>query len=301
MESSTLKHNSATLCKDHQPSQSLPISLYKEPPNTEMSNAPYKSFPVVLFRGEQTKHSEDSECEVFVASSVTQMLTRTNIWSTTKGLVELEKHYESLPQFENFSRRGCPQYGWAMIKPFVSASTCTGDQRPSELYRVVYEQQPHHGRKARGHGLITPNPLTFQILVQKHLDWRCRNPSPFISATNSKKKVRKMVKVHQARGRTGIQVIKFRTNGPGWDHSVQRLFDVRTLCHAFHRPFHAYNENEYLLESHIPLESIQTIRDMPPGEEVHCELKPRKRKLTEERPEGQKGRTLNTREFKREI
>ncbi|KAI1271408.1 hypothetical protein F5Y07DRAFT_404458 [Xylaria sp. FL0933] len=269
-----------------------------------MNKVPWETFPVVLFRGEQIRHSEDSECEVFVASSTTQLLTRTSIWSTTKGIVELKKHYESLPQFENFSRRGCPQYGWTMIKPFVSVSTCSGKQRPPELYRVVYEEQPHHGRKARGYGLITPNPLTFQILVQKHLNWRCRNPSPFISATNSEKKVRRMVKVHQAKGRTGIQVIKFRTTGPGWDHTLQRLFDVRTLCHAFHRPFRAYNENEYLLESHIPPESIHTINDMPPGEEVYYEPKPnpRKRKLAEERPEGkQKGRTLNTRKFKREI
>ncbi|KAI0190909.1 hypothetical protein EV127DRAFT_407709 [Xylaria flabelliformis] len=133
------------------------------------------------------------------------------------------------------------------------------DERPRILYRLTHEGQPHRGRKPRGHGFVDVGPFSFHILFHKHLDWRCRNPSPFLSATDDMEKIHHIYGIYEERGYQNIQLIKFRTYGPGWDHQKQRLYRVYSLLEELGGRSPQYVEKmarEFIIEGEIPRESI---------------------------------------------
>ncbi|KAI1200950.1 hypothetical protein F5X97DRAFT_320888 [Nemania serpens] len=246
-----------------------------------MSRVPIEHFDIPLFARKSVKYSERPDCEVFMVKSTTQPHMKVRCWCTTGGRASLQELYNNLPEFENDERRGGFVNGRPLTHLSVTISTCAGQSRPKTLYRVVHDEQPHYGRKARGHGIVKVTPLSFQILVEKHLNWRCRQPSPFMSSTNDQRKVRRIVQTLQEHGFTGIQVIEFRTSGDGWNHTAQRLFYAPTLRHNLNRTNYRnlpYLENDYLLESHIPPESILSVEDI---EDVHWEPAPKRSKKRE--------------------
>ncbi|CAP70119.1 uncharacterized protein PODANS_3_2225 [Podospora anserina S mat+] len=61
--------------------------------------------------------------------------------------------------------------------------TCGGERRPRFVMRVVHEGRkksnghvmdgPAPTTKARGYGVVSPNPINRQILMQKHFHWAC--------------------------------------------------------------------------------------------------------------------------------
>ncbi len=213
-----------------------------------MDNVPYEMFHVALFDRKPVKYFERPECEVLGAKSTTQPYTKFKIWWTKKGHAKLNEHYPNLPAFEESNWHGGFVNGRPMINPAVPVFTCAGSQRPEILYRVVHDQQPHYGMKARGYGHVEITPLLFQAQVDRHLNWRCRDPSPFISTTNCHKKIRRIIRTLRRHGKTGLRIIKFRSSGPGWDHKAQRLFYVPLLGQYFHSP--VYRRTPYLQDDY---------------------------------------------------
>lgn len=199
-----------------------------------------------------------------VKSTITPHI-KTRYWCTLQGRAGLKELYKDLPDFEDDARRGGFVNGRPMLNPSIPILTCTGSARPRILYRVVHNQQPHYGRKARGYGIVKITPLLFKMLVDKHLNWKCRQPSPFMSTTDSWVKVRTIARTLQEHGYKGIQVIKFKSSGPGWDHESQRLFYAPNLIDSFRTRGYwvkPYMKDDYLLESHIPPQSIRKVKDI---------------------------------------
>ncbi|KAI0530438.1 hypothetical protein GGR58DRAFT_518489 [Xylaria digitata] len=183
-----------------------------------MVNVPFEVFYVPLFHRKRVKYFEEPKCEVFIVKSTIQPYMKVKVWWTKEGHRKLEEIYETIPLFDENNCYGGFVNGRPMICPQAPIFTCAGPERPPILYRVVHEQQPHYGMKARGYGLVEVTPLLFQVLVDKHLNWQCRDPSPFISTTNRWGKIRQIINILHKRGCSGLRVVVFRSSGPGWDH-----------------------------------------------------------------------------------
>ncbi|KAK9421093.1 hypothetical protein SUNI508_06238 [Seiridium unicorne] len=146
--------------------------------------------------------------------------------------------------------------GMALVETSFNVKTIGGTDRPKKLYRAVHGGQPHGGTKSRlGRG---SDPIFLQIHLKKHLRWSCRQPSPFLSATNDEAKAFRIASMYMDMGFEGIHIIEFRTDGPGWDHNVQRMWHARTLVLdlGMRKDNKKYLDNEFLIEHSIPNESI---------------------------------------------
>ncbi|KAI1298369.1 hypothetical protein F5Y03DRAFT_409438 [Xylaria venustula] len=265
-----------------------------------MCDIPKDTFGVVTFERKVAVHSDRPECQVFRVKSIKEPHVKEKVWWTKEGYEELKNRYDNLPEFEDENQRGGFVKGRPMMDLAAQISTCTGSKRPRILYRVVHEQQPHYGRKARGYDIVKPTSLNFDTLVKKHLNWKSRHPSPFISVTDSRSKAHRIVKVLQEHGLTGIQIIKFRSNGVGWNHKTQRLFHARTLCKQLHETHYVdmpFLRNEYLLESHIPDESIIKIKKL---DDVNYGREPKLRKPAGNLAKERKVSAKRSKGFKRE-
>ncbi|KAI0856982.1 hypothetical protein F4860DRAFT_518254 [Xylaria cubensis] len=161
----------------------------------------------------------------------------------------------SIEKIQSAFLRGYPLINLAT--PIYTCGTRTG--RPKILYRLTHDGQPHGGMKPRGHGSVIVEPFSFHILLFKHLDWRCRNLSPFLSATDSMDKILHMYGLYDERGYQNIRLLIFRTDGPGWDHQMQKLYRVFDLLMALGGRSPKYVSSmirEFILEGEIPPESI---------------------------------------------
>ncbi|KAI0096274.1 hypothetical protein GGR51DRAFT_567363 [Nemania sp. FL0031] len=228
---------------------------------SERNQVPLEVLHVPLFERKWVKYFERPQAKAFLVRS-TVTLAKVKLWWTREGYAELKKHYTGLPAFDENSWHGGFIEGRQLVNPCVPVFTCAGLERPPILYRVVHEQQPYYGLKARGYGSVKITPTLFQAFVDKHLNWRTRNLSPFISVTDSWSKVQHIKRLLQERGGTGLRIVVFRSSGPGWNHKRQRLFHVpllgKYLRDIDYRTTN-YMQAEYLLESHIPQESILKI------------------------------------------
>ncbi|KAI0446452.1 hypothetical protein F4803DRAFT_547176 [Xylaria telfairii] len=161
--------------------------------------------------------------------------------------------------------RGSFIWGYPQLDLAIPIHTVgTSKDRPKYLYRLIHDGQPHGGIKARGYGLVIVDPFSFHILLRKHLDWRCRNPSPFLSATDSLDKIDHIYRLYIERGYRNIRFKVFRTDGPGWDHEKQKMYHVPRVLKEMDDRSPKYIEimgHEYLIEGEIPLQSI--IMDVP--------------------------------------
>ncbi|KAI5917818.1 hypothetical protein F4810DRAFT_726684 [Camillea tinctor] len=149
--------------------------------------------------------------------------------------------------------------GQAIRDIAVDIHTLAGQDRPKILYRVVHDGQPHYGMKARGYGIVQVDPPYFQTLVQKHMRWQSRFPSPFMSVTDDWEMVKCICKTYQQRGDTGIKVITFKSSGPGRDHTKQQLWDCKQLGARLKLGFinvKKFFEYDYLPEGYILEEAI---------------------------------------------
>lgn len=247
-----------------------------------MSNVPLEVFQVPLFEKKKIEYDEDPECKVFMVRSTVQPHCKFKIWWTKAGYELLKELYPDLPEYDEIGRHGGFVHGRPMSNPSVDVFTCAGSERPRDLFRVTFSEQPHDGIKARGYGLVEVTPCHFQMFVDKHMNWSCRDPSPFMSTTNSRTKVNQIIDILQSRGKIGIRVYRFRSYGPGWDHKKQRLFHVPRLGRCFDNDDYKtiiYMQAEYLLESHIPPEAIMEIEKI---KDTDYRPEPKKRKAVEE-------------------
>ncbi|KAI1120362.1 hypothetical protein F5Y10DRAFT_258580 [Nemania abortiva] len=179
-----------------------------------MSEVPLEVFYVPLFERKWVKYIDRPEAQVFlVKSTENKTVDRVNVWWTREGYSKLKKYHPDLPDFDEYAFHGGFINGRPLLKPSVPIFTCAGSARPRILYRVVHKDQPDYGLRARGYGRTKATPELFQALVDKHLIWKARNRSPFISTTNSWGKVQRMIKALQEKGLTGVRVVVFRFEG----------------------------------------------------------------------------------------
>ncbi|KAI1496288.1 hypothetical protein F5X99DRAFT_414240 [Biscogniauxia marginata] len=116
-----------------------------------------------------------------------------------------------------------------------------------------------------------------------------------MSVTDNRDKVRSIRSKYISRGFTGIEIIRFNSSGPGWDHAVQRLWRVTDLCRSLGMrrlstlPFLTF---DYLLEDSIPEESMVDceLLDQPEAEK---DLEPgqKRKRGSDEEVEATKGGT----------
>ncbi|KAJ3565500.1 hypothetical protein NPX13_g7482 [Xylaria arbuscula] len=247
-----------------------------------MRIVPTEVFQVPLFGKKKIEWDVNPEYMVFVVASTVQPHYKFKIWWTKVGYAILKAVYPDLPEYDEEGRHGGFVRGRPMIKVSVNIRTCGGSERPRTLYRVTFDEQPHDGIKARGYGQVEVTPWHFQMFVDKHMNWSCRDPSPFMSTINDWIKVKQIIRILELRGKTGIRVYKFRTSGAGWDHKKQRLFHVPRLGRYFDNFRYQtvrYMQHEYLLESHIPPESIRKVRKI---KDTDYRPEPKKRKAVED-------------------
>lgn len=155
---------------------------------------------------------------------------------------------------------GCVN-GTALLSIDCKIRTVNADVLPRVLYRAVHAGHPFEGIRSRlGRG---SDPIFFQIHLRKHLRWRCREPSPFLSATSDRDKAVRIASIYERRGFLGVKIIMFTTDGPAWRHEVQRIWEPRDLLRQLRlsRDNRDYFDYEYLIEDSIPKESIITCYD----------------------------------------
>ncbi|KAK3349044.1 hypothetical protein B0T25DRAFT_519356 [Lasiosphaeria hispida] len=121
--------------------------------------------------------------------------------------------------------------GRALRQTCVTVTTTAYLQGSPCLFRVVHEGHPEHdispnphgGIKARGYGIRTTNPLFFQIDLQRHLNWTCREPSPFLSVTRCWEKMFNICARYHVRGFEGIKIHIIRPNAEAWAKHKTRM------------------------------------------------------------------------------
>ncbi|KAH9886615.1 hypothetical protein F4778DRAFT_798317 [Xylariomycetidae sp. FL2044] len=219
---------------------------------------PIENVSVPRYTEKVEYQADHPKAKAWIVYSKTQEDKSFKLWMKPEMHEKLQKIYPELPEAEVLFQGGGFRKGLAMVEESVTIPTFGGLRRPEILYRVVHDGQPHDGIKARGYGLVDIIPLHFQMLVMKHLRWRCRDPSPFLSVTDDRDKVCNICQIYDAKGMSGITIYKFRSSGQGWDHKRNRLWHIGDLyrslkCELFSIP---YLKNDYLLEQYIPPESI---------------------------------------------
>jgi hypothetical protein len=118
-----------------------------------MSEVPSEVFRVLRFDKQWVTYSDRPESKVFLVRSTTTPI-KVNLWRTEEGYVELKKLYPGLPDFNEDAWHGGFVNGRPLLELSVPVCTCAGSERPPILYRVVHEQQPYYGMKARGYGRV---------------------------------------------------------------------------------------------------------------------------------------------------
>jgi len=141
-------------------------------------------------------------------------------------------------------------------------STCGGENRPDSVYRASHEgngrrgPSAHGGTKARGFELVKVTLEKFMMFVKRHLSSTCNDPSPFMSVTTDIQKAGRVAMNYETRGYRDVKIQKIRTKGEGWNHKVQRMWNLGALVSWFKLTFREYYRNEYLIENSIPPEAV---------------------------------------------
>lgn len=160
------------------------------------------------------------------------------------------------PPWEAYKR------GRPLISRYTPVRACVGKRRPPFLYRVVHDEHPGNGLWSRGFGTVKTDELSFMLHFDRHLKWRCRNPSPFMSTTTVPAKAANVADWYERHGFTNIQILMIKVDESKWPpHSriwnvrktAARLFLETVLC----KP---YYHHEYLIENCIPAPCVTRIR-----------------------------------------
>jgi len=211
------------------------------------------------------KQRSKPDVEVWLVKSAVEPIKRFRIWEQN-GSTKLQElcdiHNMEVKSVVTRNTSGGFINGRALLDTSITITTCGGEERPSYVYRVIHqgndeaEPTPFAGLRARGYGERETDALGFQIMLQKHLTWTCREKSPFLAAVDSLEKAVKYCEVFRSRGLRDIQVLKIRTSGPEWDHGLQRLWSTAVLAHSFQlRNLNTF-EHEYVIENSIPPEAV---------------------------------------------
>ncbi|KAI2777814.1 hypothetical protein F4815DRAFT_502127 [Daldinia loculata] len=224
-----------------------------------MSIVPVEKVVIAQYGERRVAQATMPDIEAWVVDSKLEKGIPFKLWMKPELHEELKVLYPNLPCAEDITRGGGFLQGRPMLNPSITIETCGGDNRPKKLYRVVHDRHPFGGIKARGYGTVDINPLHFQVLVQKHLNWNCSSPSPFLSVTDNLDKVKVIAAVCEARGFAGIEVLELDPAHPSWDHRHQRLWNTKHLVDEFGTKIlqrRQFLHQEFLVENMIPPESI---------------------------------------------
>ena len=192
--------------------------------------------------------------------------TNAKVWTSAEYLKELQaRHplafqqcpYAAATRISGFS------YGWPIKNISVPIQSRVGRMRPKTLYRAVHDKMPYEGMSARGLEVCTTNALFFQRHVQNHFVWRCRQPSPFMSATSNLDRAVSFAAFFEARamkrGYTAIKILKIDTTGEYWDHNVSRLWEANHIIQTLGLVNEPYHDYEYLVKNLIPREHVEVL------------------------------------------
>ncbi|KAK8042280.1 hypothetical protein PG993_006803 [Apiospora rasikravindrae] len=208
---------------------------------------------IVLWGPKQVEHAAKPETLAWVVDHEKNHLGR--VWAKEPMRAELhdkydvEVHQEALHCF-----RGSFVNGRPLIQPSKLITPCLGNARPRVLYRAVHSGQPYNGVCARNYP-DGPHPLLFQIQCQKHMNWKWRGPSPFMSATASFKKAKRMCRLYGRMGFEGTKILHIDTTGPGWG-SEQQIWHLETMLAEFGVTVKHSHKEEYLITRSIPLQHV---------------------------------------------
>ncbi|KAK1971936.1 hypothetical protein LY78DRAFT_708839 [Colletotrichum sublineola] len=224
-----------------------------------MASVPSITLSVAQYRSSVEKIADKD------ADEIIGWLTK-NTTDNTPWVVRVKSEFyqilmDAFPSYLHFistSRDHGVVNGTAMISTSHQVHTAGEHLRPLVLYRVTHRRQPNNGIKSRlGRG---SDPIFLQLHLQKHLNVRCREHSPFLSATSLRWKALELAAKFDAQGIPGVQIIKFKTSGSGWNHDIQRLWLAKDLLQQFGlmrlSTKRTKVDHEYLVEHSIPEESI---------------------------------------------
>ncbi|GJC82988.1 hypothetical protein ColLi_05826 [Colletotrichum liriopes] len=222
-----------------------------------MASAPSATLTIAKYKSSVEKIAENDSEEIM--GWLTKNSTDNMPWILRVKSEFYRSIMDAFPNYLEFlsnSRTHGAVNGIALVSSSHNIYTVENRWRPEILYRVIHGGQPNKGIKSRlGRG---SDPIFLQLHFQKHLRWRCRERSPFLSATDCWEKALQIAAVYALRGFADVEIINFKTTGPGWNHNIQRLWSVRSLIRQLDlkKSDRSYFNNEYLVEHSIPEESI---------------------------------------------
>ncbi|KAK1701518.1 hypothetical protein BDP55DRAFT_598451 [Colletotrichum godetiae] len=194
----------------------------------------------------------------------------------------LKDHFPRVLDVMKHSRHSGCVNGTALLSIDQSVSTVDAETRPQYLWRTIHGDQPHGGIKARlGRGT---DPIFLHLHLRKHLRWRCRELSPFLSATDSREKAIRIATTYELRGFQNITILRFQSTGLAWDHEVQRLWDPKSLLRDLnlHGDVMPWLDNEFLVEHSIPESSIRRRYKWPRKHNTSIKAKERREAVKRE-------------------
>lgn len=153
---------------------------------------------------------------------------------------------------------------------FTPIRACVGKSRPRVLYRAVHGEHPGNGLWSRGYGTIKTDQISFMMHFYYHLNWKCRNASPFMSTTTNPAKAANVADFYEGDGFSNIEILVIKTDESEWQ-SQSRIWNVTKtatslyLSGVLQKPYYHY---EYLIEDCIPVSCVTRI----PWEEMKAEI-----------------------------
>lgn len=149
--------------------------------------------------------------------------------------------------------------GRPLGSPSVPIRACAGNRRPRVLYRAVHDGHPGKGLCSRGFGTVKTDQLSFMMHFYCHLNWKCRNASPFMSTTRDPARAANVADWYEVNGYSNVEVLVIKVDEGDW-RPQSRIWDVKKtatslgLSGVLNKPYYDY---EYLVEDCI-LESCVT-------------------------------------------
>lgn len=161
--------------------------------------------------------------------------------------------------------------GRPLGSPSVPIRACAGKRRPRVLYRAVHDEHPGKGLWSRGFGTIKTDQISFMMLFYYHLNWKCRNASPFMSTTTDPAQAANIANWYEINGFSNVEVLVIKMDEGEW-LPQSRIWDVKktaaSLCLYDVVMNKSYYDYEYLVEDCIPESCVTRIR----WEEMKAEI-----------------------------
>ncbi|KAJ0109793.1 hypothetical protein J7T55_004343 [Diaporthe amygdali] len=151
--------------------------------------------------------------------------------------------------------------GKPLITLFHPIRACIGKSRPNVLYRAVHDCHPGNGLYSRGFGTVKNDPMSFMEHFCRHLNWKRRDPSPFMSTTSHLSKAVNVARWYERNGFSGIEVLVIKMDKEWREQSkVWKVNDIlATLGRSAMRKASAF-EHEYLIEEYIPASCVSRLQ-----------------------------------------